>query len=102
MYLKYNRQSRIHERLQCVVVFFFSSRRRHTRFKCDWSSDVCSSDLGGKIDPLNAFGAAINTREHLAQRCCGRVRIDGSSRDIRQKRMKYHVVLSVEQEDLAL
>src|SRR4029077_21298083 len=23
-----------------------SSRRRHTRFKCDWSSDVCSSDLG--------------------------------------------------------
>src|SRR5207237_1740012 len=28
--------------------FFFSSRRRHTRFKCDWSSDVCSSDLGVK------------------------------------------------------
>src|SRR5260370_20333520 len=28
-----------------VCVFFFSSRRRHTRFKCDWSSDVCSSDL---------------------------------------------------------
>src|SRR5260370_14765887 len=27
------------------LVFFFSSRRRHTRFKCDWSSDVCSSDL---------------------------------------------------------
>src|SRR2546427_6746900 len=33
----------------CVVLFFFfffSSRRRHTRFDCDWSSDVCSSDLG--------------------------------------------------------
>src|SRR2546430_12094743 len=28
-------------------VFFFSSRRRHTRFDCDWSSDVCSSDLLG-------------------------------------------------------
>src|SRR5689334_24678123 len=27
------------------VVFFFSSRRRHTRWNCDWSSDVCSSDL---------------------------------------------------------
>src|SRR5256886_5103335 len=27
-------------------IFFFSSRRRHTRFDCDWSSDVCSSDLG--------------------------------------------------------
>src|SRR2546427_117031 len=32
-----------------VVFFFFSSRRRHTRFDCDWSSDVCSSDLGGPI-----------------------------------------------------
>src|SRR2546427_8476901 len=28
-----------------LIVFFFSSRRRHTRFDCDWSSDVCSSDL---------------------------------------------------------
>src|SRR3989475_11319232 len=28
-----------------IVLFFFSSRRRHTRFDCDWSSDVCSSDL---------------------------------------------------------
>src|SRR2546430_11580316 len=29
----------------CASEFFFSSRRRHTRFDCDWSSDVCSSDL---------------------------------------------------------
>src|SRR5690606_41088773 len=28
-----------------AVCFFFSSRRRHTRFSRDWSSDVCSSDL---------------------------------------------------------
>src|SRR5689334_23824598 len=28
-----------------IVFFFFSSRRRHTRWNCDWSSDVCSSDL---------------------------------------------------------
>src|SRR5689334_23762936 len=28
-----------------VLFFFFSSRRRHTRWNCDWSSDVCSSDL---------------------------------------------------------
>src|SRR5947207_6136378 len=27
------------------MLFFFSSRRRHTRSLCDWSSDVCSSDL---------------------------------------------------------
>src|SRR5699024_11349644 len=31
--------------LYCIVSFFFSSRRRHTRSKRDWSSDVCSSDL---------------------------------------------------------
>src|SRR5690606_8863708 len=30
----------------CFCLFFFSSRRRHTRFSRDWSSDVCSSDLG--------------------------------------------------------
>src|SRR5690606_40478980 len=29
--------------------FFFSSRRRHTRFSRDWSSDVCSSDLSGGL-----------------------------------------------------
>src|SRR5690242_21533585 len=28
-----------------MCFFFFSSRRRHTRLTCDWSSDVCSSDL---------------------------------------------------------
>src|SRR2546430_7715248 len=32
-------------RVLSVIFFFFSSRRRHTRFDCDWSSDVCSSDL---------------------------------------------------------
>src|SRR5688572_9812149 len=35
-------------RAACIrsrALFFFSSRRRHTRFDCDWSSDVCSSDL---------------------------------------------------------
>src|SRR5256886_12969623 len=50
--------------------FFFSSRRRHTRFDCDWSSDVCSSDLtrrwmisAGRVPPLgctpiNSYTAA--------------------------------------------
>src|SRR5437763_14526661 len=31
-----------------MFVFFFSSRRRHTRYIGDWSSDVCSSDLGAQ------------------------------------------------------
>src|SRR5690242_21822046 len=33
------------EEMWCFCFFFFSSRRRHTRLTCDWSSDVCSSDL---------------------------------------------------------
>src|SRR5688572_32676552 len=37
-----------------MLCFFFSSRRRHTRFDCDWSSDVCSSDLPAE----NLRGAA--------------------------------------------
>src|SRR5699024_11967246 len=42
-------------------VFFFSSRRRHTRSKRDWSSDVCSSDL------LEILGGGV--QEHrLVQR----------------------------------
>src|SRR5256885_5129606 len=36
---------RLVDRKECR--FFFSSRRRHTRLQGDWSSDVCSSDLGG-------------------------------------------------------
>src|SRR5262245_64614258 len=35
----------IYKVLQYMVLFFFSSRRRHTRCLSDWSSDVCSSDL---------------------------------------------------------
>src|SRR5438034_4520717 len=34
--------------------FFFSSRRRHTRSLCDWSSDVCSSDL--TLEHLSRLG----------------------------------------------
>src|SRR2546430_13605803 len=41
------------------VLFFFSSRRRHTRFDCDWSSDVCSSDLHAAVHP------AVLGRRHV-------------------------------------
>src|SRR2546430_3036033 len=37
--------------LYVFFFFFFSSRRRHTRFDCDWSSDVCSSDLRRRAPP---------------------------------------------------
>src|SRR5256885_17245851 len=35
----------------CFCIFFFSSRRRHTRLQGDWSSDVCSSDLSARYGP---------------------------------------------------
>src|SRR3989475_4766774 len=47
------------------IFFFFSSRRRHTRFDCDWSSDVCSSDLGVQgreaLRSLEPCGAALGS-----------------------------------------
>src|SRR6267143_7085206 len=42
-----------------MVLFFFSSRRRHTRWNCDWSSDVCSSDLNLYGDILSDIGAGL-------------------------------------------
>src|SRR3989475_128445 len=44
--------------------FFFSSRRRHTRFDCDWSSDVCSSDLGGAA-AYAVGGAGVEARRMI-------------------------------------
>src|SRR5699024_5734635 len=40
------------------LVFFFSSRRRHTRSKRDWSSDVCSSDLSSMTTPGFPFSSS--------------------------------------------
>src|SRR5256886_6063308 len=51
-----------------LLFFFFSSRRRHTRFDCDWSSDVCSSDL------LKATIAAKNIGYEL--RCADPIPMD--------------------------
>src|SRR5690606_40033335 len=45
-----------------LLGFFFSSRRRHTRFSRDWSSDVCSSDLG----LLVPGDLAVDNRQLLA------------------------------------
>src|SRR2546430_12687501 len=51
-----------------LLFFFFSSRRRHTRFDCDWSSDVCSSDLGMTVDAEDSIW--INsTHSSLMFRC---------------------------------
>ena len=45
--------------------FFFSSRRRHTRYIGDWSSDVCSSDLGFRCGSAPGFYTALfSLRQH--------------------------------------
>src|SRR5690606_21998995 len=69
-----------------TVIFFFSSRRRHTRFSRDWSSDVCSSDLveatgaqkrlienfrpvgGGEDDQPHRAVEAVHLGEQLVER----------------------------------
>src|SRR2546427_5403568 len=45
--------------------FFFSSRRRHTIFDCDWSSDVCSSDLGVGKTSLGQSIAKATGRKYV-------------------------------------
>src|SRR2546422_4420718 len=51
--------------------FFFSSRRRHTRCSRDWSSDVCSSDLGDRLvipqrpGMVSVFGTVFNESSFL-------------------------------------
>src|SRR5256886_5847082 len=51
--------------LVLIAFFFFSSRRRHTRFDCDWSSDVCSSDLG--VVPNSGYSRLNVTAASQAQ-----------------------------------
>src|SRR5438034_10555998 len=56
--------AKYNDELHVIILFFFSSRRRHTRSLCDWSSDVCSSDLdtlawmADKLLGLRVFGDA--------------------------------------------
>src|SRR5690606_40794560 len=54
------------------LFFFFSSRRRHTRFSRDWSSDVCSSDLTLHAEAIrtagHSLGAVCDVRRESAQR----------------------------------
>src|SRR2546430_15910365 len=55
-----------------LLFFFFSSRRRHTRFDCDWSSDVCSSDLQHfLLDVLLVNTCAV--RDHAEQKVLSRL-----------------------------
>src|SRR2546430_13084042 len=66
----YTRHLNLYEEYRCCDYwfFFFSSRRRHTRFDCDWSSDVCSSDLavGARA---RLFRDVVRAAALAAERC---------------------------------
>src|SRR5690348_5105206 len=47
-------------------MFFFSSRRRHTRWTGDWSSDVCSSDLSRRRRPTGRTSMIVVRTENVA------------------------------------
>src|SRR5256886_7110707 len=55
-----------------IVCFFFSSRRRHTRFDCDWSSDVCSSDLIAYVRNTTSADRAIHPGRGASDTCSER------------------------------
>src|SRR5688500_4920141 len=63
------RAVRLGTQYQSHAVFFFSSRRRHTRLQGDWSSDVCSSDLAFSGSPLfrNSWVFSFNRLSFIAQ-----------------------------------
>src|SRR3989337_4353089 len=56
-----------------VCFFFFSSRRRHTRCYRDWSSDVCSSDLGSCLAPAGRAGEASAAPSRVITDVVGRL-----------------------------
>src|SRR5438477_4467036 len=72
-----------------LFFFFFSSIRRHTRLTCDWSSDVCSSDLCARCAPLarpvrqsclSTPRTGQSRRRGRDQEACGTGRASGAHR----------------------
>src|SRR5689334_24710621 len=54
------------DKLRIEISFFFSSRRRHTSWNCDWSSDVCSSDLTLRrsVEIISSIAEALAEAHH--------------------------------------
>src|SRR3954462_1383520 len=73
--------------------FFFSSRRRHTRLSCDWSSDVCSSDLRPIEETIELVGLGDKRDARVAtlrseERRVGKSVDLGGRRIIKKKKKK--------------
>src|SRR5256885_2845306 len=62
--------------LSIRLIFFFSSKRRHTSLKGDWSSAVCSSDLYPRGHPADTAAAG---RARFPRRSAGRQRLHGGT-----------------------
>src|SRR2546426_12668357 len=76
-----------------LFVFFFSSRRRHTRLQGDWSSDVCSSDLKQfKPKPRAACGLGLNCLASCSYSATG---MPSSSIEIGRASCRERVYISV-------
>src|SRR5207249_7594152 len=72
VYIKFDRKiDRIYYLCHFLFLFFFfSSRRRHTRSKRDWSSDVCSSDLTFPANRGTCFRSKANPNERKTFHSC--------------------------------
>src|SRR5438034_9916128 len=74
-----------------LLSFFFSSRRRHTRSLCDWSSDVCSSDLivvehGGGLVPDYDVRLARTLQAEIGRASCRERSVDLGGRGMIKKK----------------
>src|SRR5205085_12564463 len=76
---------------------FFSSRRRHTRFDCDWSSDVCSSDLDEQARGDDA-GPGGDARQAQSGAVGGAIEMTRAARERLQDRRAIVDILRVENE----
>src|SRR5256884_2393415 len=70
------------------IIFFFSSRRRHTRCSRDWSSDVCSSDLVDMgVEPFLISSSVLAVlAQRLLRRLCDGCALEGQPADDERRR----------------
>src|SRR2546429_7393921 len=75
-----------------ILIFFLSSRRRHTRCSRDWSSDVCSSDLGEwALPPTSGSAPGVKTvPPYCAHRAVRRSEERRVGKECRSRWSPYH------------
>src|SRR2546427_12087825 len=83
-----------------MCFFFFSSRRRHTRFDCDWSSDVCSSDLNSRRALLHILQDSHQDKRKLENSRKAMIHIMGDLRETTAEMQRREQELRDKQEQL--